>query len=888
MRRDGAAIALAGAALLLWAGLIAGPLAWLYLAGSDAPARSVGPGSSGKPADGARPGPSATVPLAVAWRTFAIAAALAAGSVLLGYVPGQLLGTAQRGGTVLFFLLLAPLLLPQYLSLYAWDLLRSPTTPLGDWLSSRPGLAVAAGAATSSLTLVLWYWPLAGLIIAQGFRSMDRDVQQSAMLEAGPARRFAAVTLPQLAPALLLAFGLCFVMVLSEFATFHLAGMQTLGTALAVVYAETGSTAAVARSAWPAAVPAAVVAVALWRRSADWSTQTPLAAPDPPARPAWRWAMLAGLLALTIGGPVGLLAASLRDGRPLADFYALHREELGTSLLAAAVAAAAGLAMAGGSLVLERQGRTGRAAACPVQATMLLAALLPGSLVAAALVHGQAVLRAHTGMAEGWWSVSAGLTARLAGIQLVLLRLGADARSRHLSELAATDGASRAQTWWHVHLPMLWQLPAAAMLLGTMLGLVELPATTVLLPAGVPNFAQSLLNQMHYARDQQVIATCLVLVGVYAALAGGAVAARAVMVRGGRRGKGRGGGGGGSRAGGGNEVGEGCRAGENASDGRKHGDSADSGSLVRVLWVVLTLCSGVGLGACAGCDGARSGVPKVVRSFGQTGRGPGEFLYPRAIDRAADGTLWVIDKTGRVQHLDTAGAYLGGFAMPLTDTGKPTGFSIGPDGNLYIADTHYHRVMVYSPAGKLLRQWGSYGQGPGEFIYPTDVAFAPDGRLFVSEYGGNDRVSIFSAAGEFLGSFGSLGDGTGQFSRPSALQVDAARGRLYVADACNHRIAVYDLQGKLQRYFGSVGREAGQLRYPYGLALTKDGRLVVCEFGNNRLQVLDPAGRSLAVLGGPGRQLGELAFPWAVAVDGRGLAYIIDAGNNRVQVWELP
>jgi DNA-binding beta-propeller fold protein YncE len=275
----------------------------------------------------------------------------------------------------------------------------------------------------------------------------------------------------------------------------------------------------------------------------------------------------------------------------------------------------------------------------------------------------------------------------------------------------------------------------------------------------------------------------------------------------------------------------------------------------------------------------------------------GEFLYPRAIDRGADGTLWAIDKTGRVQHLDTSGGYLGGFAMPQTDTGKPTGLGIGPDGNLYIADTHYHRVMVYSPAGKLLRHFGSYGQGPGQFIYPTDVAFAAappaagkqaGGRLFVSEYGGNDRVSIFTAAGEFLGSFGSPGEGAGQFSRPSALQVDAARGRLYVADACNHRIAVYDLQGTCQRYFGSIGRQAGQLRYPYGLALMKDGRLVVCEFGNNRIQVFDPAGRSLAVLGGPGRQLGELAFPWAVAVDDHGLAYIIDAGNNRAQVWELP
>ncbi len=48
-----------------------------------------------------------------------------------------------------------------------------------------------------------------------------------------------------------------------------------------------------------------------------------------------------------------------------------------------------------------------------------------------------------------------------------------------------------------------------------MFGMTELSATMVLLPAGLPNFAQRLLNQMHYARDQQVIASCLILIGFF-------------------------------------------------------------------------------------------------------------------------------------------------------------------------------------------------------------------------------------------------------------------------------------------------------------------------------------------------------------------------------------
>ena len=294
--------------------------------------------------------------------------------------------------------------------------------------------------------------------------------------------------------------------------------------------------------------------------------------------------------------------------------------------------------------------------------------------------------------------------------------------------------------------------------------------------------------------------------------------------------------------------------------------------------------------ALPGCKWARGEqAGQALGHFGRTGRGDGEFIYPRAIDvRRAGGRveLVIADKTGRIQWLDPAGTCRLSVALPACADGKPTGLSVGPDGNLYVADTHYHRVLVYDGQGRLVRQFGRFGQGEGEFIYPTDVAFAPDGRIFVSEYGGNDRVSIFDAQGRFLGQIGSPGEGEGQFSRPQSLAVDAARGVLYVADACNHRIARYDLAGRLLGYVGRLGDAPGELRYPYGLALAEDGTLVVCEFGNNRLQLFDPQGRSRGIIGSAGRELGQLAYPWSVAVhDGR--AYVLDSGSDRVQVWRL-
>ena len=48
--------------------------------------------------------------------------------------------------------------------------------------------------------------------------------------------------------------------------------------------------------------------------------------------------------------------------------------------------------------------------------------------------------------------------------------------------------------------------------------------------------------------------------------------------------------------------------------------------------------------------------------------------------------------------------------------------SVDADGSIYVADTHYHRVLVFSPEGQLQASFGSLGEEPGSFIYPTDVA----------------------------------------------------------------------------------------------------------------------------------------------------------------------
>ncbi len=263
--------------------------------------------------------------------------------------------------------------------------------------------------------------------------------------------------------------------------------------------------------------------------------------------------------------------------------------------------------------------------------------------------------------------------------------------------------------------------------------------------------------------------------------------------------------------------------------------------------------------------------------------GPGEFNYPRAAAINADGLLYVVDKGGRLQVLTQAGEFVLDWRMPEVDAGKPTGLGIAPDGTVYAADTHYSRVVYFSPEGQRLGQFGTLGDEPGQFRLPTDVAVDREGFIYVSEYGGNDRISKFSPKWQHLFSFGGRDAGAARLERPQALLI-APDSTLWVADSCNHRICHYDSEGRFLGAYGRPGHGIGELWFPYGLGLLSDGTLVVCEYGNNRVQRFDQAGRSLGTWGAAGRRPGQLAYPWSLAVGTDDRVLIIDSGNNRVQV----
>jgi len=575
-------------------------------------------------------------------RSFALAAAVAAAAVFLGYVPGRVLGSCRNGWDVLLLLLLMPLVLPRYLLYYAWTLPLSPTTQLGMYVAARAELARIVYGLASCSVLILWYWPVASLLIAQGWRNIDRQIWDCAALDGGRFQVFARMTLPLLGRPILLAFGVCFVLSLSEFATFHLAGIPTVGTELAVLYEQTGSESSVAAAAAPVVLPAVLMAIVLSRSCRVWrsSFSSPGGFGFAPQR--WQWAVLFVLLGMSLVAPLGFLVGAVKDTGPFEDFLRLHSDELAWSFLISVVAAVIANLIAYAVVSTQRasgaQGSANRATqsntslamrflSVVITTTIFIAMFVPACLIAVSLLRTAAVLRLPSAFRQDWYIVSAGQASRFAGVALILLLLARHSHRQQLTEMASVDGASAPAAWWHVHLPHTLPVIVGSLILITMLGLTELSATMVLLPAGLPNFAQRLLNQMHYAREQQVIASCLLLALVFVVLAVVVV----LLLR----------------------------------AARWSGRAA----LVPVVFLAA---------AVSGCDRDASlkSPPYVLACFGRTGRGQSEFVYPRAIDIAADGTLFVVDKTGRIQHLTGSGRFLNVIEMPLTEAGKPTGLSV--------------------------------------------------------------------------------------------------------------------------------------------------------------------------------------------------------------------
>lgn len=80
-----------------------------------------------------------------------------------------------------------------------------------------------------------------------------------------------------------------------------------------------------------------------------------------------------------------------------------------------------------------------------------------------------------------------------------------------------------------------------------------------------------------------------------------------------------------------------------------------------------------------------------------------------------------------------------------------TSFSVSSDGRIYCLDGQARKVKVFENSGVPLFSFGKQGKGPGEFLYPTDIAYSTKGYVYIMDKG-KRNISQFSKEGVFISS----------------------------------------------------------------------------------------------------------------------------------------
>jgi sugar lactone lactonase YvrE len=278
-----------------------------------------------------------------------------------------------------------------------------------------------------------------------------------------------------------------------------------------------------------------------------------------------------------------------------------------------------------------------------------------------------------------------------------------------------------------------------------------------------------------------------------------------------------------------------------------------------------------------------------VALWGSSGSGNGQFNSPSGIVMDGLGYLYVVDTgNNRVQKFFFAGNYVLQFGSTGSSPGRfsrPCGIAIDTyynnNQNIYVADSGNNRIQKFGMDGTYLAQFGSQGNGNGQFNSPDGVAVDSQGNIYVAD-SGNNRVQKFDSNGVYLTQWGSSGSGNGQFNLPETIAVDSS-DNIYVADYSNSRVQKFSNTGTYLLQFGAMGTGDGQFFGLTGLAIDSSGNVYVSDEENNRVQKFSSDGTYLSQFGSTGSGAGHFNAPFGLTIDNYGLIYVVDRYNFRVE-----
>lgn len=489
-----------------------------------------GLGSAVTDADAWRDIPLGGVRWSYLLRSLWIGSIIAAIATTLAVPLAQLV---RRAGVRLAALLLAPVWMPAWLLYAGLNLARAPDTALGgaimDWaLPDHRWALVMLGRWLAVGSMALWSAPIAALALAAA-TNPDADAGDELLAtERAPWWTRIAHRARMRRAGLLTAFGVVLLLTLGSAIPLHLAQVETDTIALWRALAE--RTPERWGGVWLGSFPQMMVA----GLGAAWLVRCFGDRPAPGEQthahnlaPAARTTRVLACLVWSLGAiaPVVLMAISLDAWGSVPNWMAESAGAIGSS---AAVAGGSGLLvgltavlMAG---ALNAESSATRRTARVLAGLGLFAFLAPGVLVGA----GYARLGGRLGIDPMAVSVAAGLARSLFVGSLAALVVAGSESPEHRA-LRQLDAQGSAWGWVRVDPRRAARLGLGAGAGAFLLGLHEIEASVMVRPPGTGNLPQMMLDDLHYARLEQLSAGGVVI-GL-AAIALGALAGILLLPR---------------------------------------------------------------------------------------------------------------------------------------------------------------------------------------------------------------------------------------------------------------------------------------------------------------------------------------------------------------------